>query len=72
MIKLIAYPAGLGFFSPSSFCVKAAYLLQLSSKEWEREDLSDPCKMPQGKLPAIRVGGVSVRGRGVISALSTV
>ena len=57
MIKLIVFPAGLGLYCPSPFCIKAAYLLQMSGFEWQREDLEDPRKMPMGKLPAMRVDG---------------
>jgi len=54
MIKLLTYPQAFGLFSSSPFCVKAAYLLQMSGREWMREDMFDPRKMPFGKLPAIR------------------
>ncbi|MEM9549579.1 MAG: glutathione S-transferase family protein [Pseudomonadota bacterium] len=57
MIHLVTYPASLGVFSPSPFCVKAAFLLQLSGQDWQREDQHDPRKMPHGKLPCIRVDG---------------
>lgn len=57
MMQLITYPAAGGLFAPSPFCVKAAYLLNLSGQAWEREDLSDPRKMPFGKLPVLRADG---------------
>lgn len=57
MIKLLTYPSIFGQFSGSPFCVKAAWLLNLSGQAWQREDMADPRKMPHGKLPAIRWDG---------------
>lgn len=57
MLKLITYPPAYGLFAPSPFCVKAAYLLNMSGQDWEREDLADPRKMPFGKLPVLRAEG---------------
>ncbi|MFK7761946.1 MAG: Tom37 metaxin N-terminal-like domain-containing protein [Roseobacter sp.] len=57
MIKLLTFPPAFGLFASSPFCVKAAYLLNLTGLEWEREDVLDPRKTPHGKLPVIRVGG---------------
>jgi len=57
MITLITYPAGFGQFSLSPFCVKAGYLLAMSGQSWQREDSSDPRRMPHAKLPVIRTGG---------------
>lgn len=54
MLTLLTYPAAFGLFSGSPFCVKAAYLLQLSGHRWKRHDLLDPRKMPHGKLPVLR------------------
>ncbi|ABG29911.1 Glutathione S-transferase [Roseobacter denitrificans OCh 114] len=56
MIKLLTFPPAFGLFAASPFCVKAAYLLNMSGQKWEREDMLDPRKMPYGKLPAIRAG----------------
>jgi len=56
-MQLITYPQAHGLFAPSPFCVKAAYLLNLSGQEWTREDLNDPRKMPFGKLPVLRADG---------------
>ncbi|GIT86516.1 glutathione S-transferase [Roseobacter sp. OBYS 0001] len=56
MIKLLTFPPAFGLFAASPFCVKAAYLLNMSGQKWEREDILDPRKMPYGKLPAIRAG----------------
>lgn len=55
MITLYTFAAGFGQFSYSPFCTKAAWLLNLSNVEWQRTDLSDPRKMPLGKLPAIGI-----------------
>lgn len=57
MITLLTYPPAFGEFAASPFCVKAAWLLNLSGQAWQREDLQDPRKMPHQKLPAIRVDG---------------
>ena len=50
MLTLVTYPAGLGAFSLSPFCVKAALLLQTSGQPWQRRDSVDPRKTPHGKL----------------------
>jgi glutathione S-transferase len=57
MIKLLTYQKGYGQFSLSPFCVKAALLLKASGLDWERQDLPDPRKMPNAKLPCIDVAG---------------
>lgn len=57
MIQLITYPPAFGLFASSPFCVKVAYLLNMAGLEWERVDLTDPRKMPFGKLPVIRDEG---------------
>lgn len=54
MLTLLTYPAGFGQFSLSPFCVKSAYLLQISGQKWQREDLKDPRKMPHQKLPVLK------------------
>lgn len=54
MITLLTFPAAFGQFSSSPFCVKAAYLLNMSGQMWQREDTLDPRKMPFSKLPVIR------------------
>lgn len=54
MLTLLTYPAAFDQFSLSPFCVKAAYLLQLSGHPWRREDLKDPRKMPHQKLPVLK------------------
>ena len=53
MITLYTYRAGFGQFSFSPFCTKAAWLLNMAGKTWQRSDMDDPRKMPHGKLPAI-------------------
>lgn len=55
MITLHTFAAGFGQFSYSPFCTKAAWLLNLSGVDWRRQDMQDPRKMPQGKLPVIRL-----------------
>ena len=54
MITLVTYPAMGLAFSLSPFCCKAAMMLDYAGVDWQREDTSDPRKMPQAKLPAIR------------------
>ncbi len=54
MLTLLTYPSAFGLFSASPFCVKAAYMLQLSGQRWQRSDLLDPRKMPHRKLPVLR------------------
>lgn len=56
MITLITYRAGFGQPSFSPFCVKAMWLLQAAGVAWERKDSDDPRKMPNAKLPVIKVG----------------
>ncbi len=56
MLTLLTYPAGFGQFSLSPFCVKAAYLLQMSGRAWTRRDLKDPRDMPHQKLPVLNTG----------------
>jgi glutathione S-transferase len=57
MMQLLTYPPAFGLFAPSPFCVKAAYLLNMSGVAWEREDTPDPRKAPFGKLPVLRDQG---------------
>lgn len=57
MIALLTFPTGYDQFSLSPFCVKAAYLLEMSGQSWQREDLNDPRKMPHAKLPVLRADG---------------
>lgn len=57
MIQLLTFPPAFGLFASSPFCVKAAYLLNMAGVPWEREDKTDPRKMPHGKLPVIRAEG---------------
>lgn len=57
MITLLTFRPAFGQFAASPFCVKAAWLLNLSGQKWTREDHDDPRRMPHQKLPAIRVGG---------------
>lgn len=54
MLTLLTYPRNGTVFSLSPFCVKAALLLSYAQKTWKREDLNDPRKMPQRKLPVLR------------------
>tara|TARA_R110002049_G_scaffold44333_5_gene130142 strand:+ start:199988 stop:200716 length:729 start_codon:yes stop_codon:yes gene_type:complete len=57
MITLFTYAPAFGEFSASPFCVKAAWLLNLSGLPWQRKDTNDPRSFPNQKLPAIGVDG---------------
>lgn len=54
MLTLLTFRADFDQFSLSAFCVKAAYLLQMSGQPWQRQDLSDARKMPHNKLPVLK------------------
>lgn len=54
MLTLLTYPRNGSVFSLSPFCVKAALLLTYAGQSWQRQDLNDPRKMPQRKLPVLR------------------
>ncbi|GAA6161769.1 glutathione S-transferase family protein [Ruegeria sp. HU-ET01832] len=54
MLTLLTFPAAFGQFSASPFCVKTAYMLQLSGQSWQRSDMLNPSKMPYQKLPVLR------------------
>ncbi|AAV96712.1 glutathione S-transferase family protein [Ruegeria pomeroyi] len=54
MLTLITFPKAFGLYSASPFCVKAAYLLTLAGEPWQRQDQTDPRRMPHGKLPVLR------------------
>lgn len=56
MITLITFAPAFDQISASPFCVKAAWLLNMSGLPWQREDRMDPRQMPKQKLPVIRVG----------------
>ena len=61
MITLITFAPAFGQISASPFCVKAAWMLNMSGLQWQREDSMDPRKMPKQKLPVIRVGQTLVQ-----------
>lgn len=68
MIDLLTYPKAFGLFSSSPYCVKAAYLLNMSGLAWQRKDMIDPRRMPYGKLPAIRAEGQIIADSDAIRA----
>ncbi|MBM1555240.1 glutathione S-transferase family protein [Sulfitobacter mediterraneus] len=57
MITLYTYKPAFGEPAASPFCTKAIWLLNMSGQDWQREDLADPRKMPNQKLPAIQTDG---------------
>ncbi|MGR3678996.1 MAG: glutathione S-transferase family protein [Paracoccaceae bacterium] len=54
MLTLLTYPGGPNSFSLSPFCVKSAMLLSYAGVPWQREDLTDPRKMPHQELPVLK------------------
>ena len=56
MITLYNLPPGWGAPSLSPFCIKAIYMLNAAGVDYEIEDVDDPRRFPQGKLPAIKAG----------------
>ncbi len=56
MLKLIAFPPAFAEPSASAFCVKAMCFLKMSGVTWEPEYTGDPRKLPNAKLPVLRVG----------------
>lgn len=51
MITLLTFPAGLHEPSLSPFCAKMIYLLNMSGQAWTHKTVSNPSRMPHGKLP---------------------
>ncbi|MBE1285475.1 MAG: glutathione S-transferase family protein [Rhodobacteraceae bacterium] len=66
MLTLLTYPGNAQTFSLSPFCVKAAMLLQRSGLPWKRQDLTDPRKMPNQKLPVLKTPERLIPDSGVI------
>lgn len=54
MLTLYTFPPAFGQPSGSGFSTKAMYLLHMSGLPWQRENVDDPRKFPNGKLPALR------------------
>ncbi|UWR22395.1 glutathione S-transferase family protein [Sulfitobacter sp. S190] len=57
MLTLLTFGPAFGEISASPFSIKAIWLLNLSGQPWQRRVLTDPRKMPKGKLPALEVDG---------------
>jgi len=57
MITLLTFRPAFGQPAASPFCVKAIGMLNIAGVAWQREDMDDPRKMPNQKLPVIRVNG---------------
>lgn len=54
MLTLLTFGPSFEMPSHSPFCVKAMALLHLSGRDWQPKYLSDPRKMPLGRLPVLR------------------
>jgi glutathione S-transferase len=66
MITLVTFPAHFGSQSTSPFCIKAIYLLNMASVDWQRKDELDPRKYPKAKLPALTVNSQTIGGSDII------
>ncbi|SHK21340.1 Glutathione S-transferase [Shimia gijangensis] len=56
MLTLITFPGGFGQPSHSPFCVKVMGLLRLAERGWRPKYVSNPAKMPLGRLPVLKTG----------------
>lgn len=54
MLTLITFPGGFDQPSHSPFCVKTMGLLRLAGRDWVPEYVSNPAKMPLGRLPVLK------------------
>ncbi len=54
MLTLITFPGGFDQPSHSPFCAKVMGLLRLAGREWQPEYVSNPGKMPLGRLPVLK------------------
>lgn len=54
MLTLYTIAPAFGQASGSAFSIKAMYLLNMSGLPWQRENVADPRKYPNGKLPALQ------------------
>lgn len=54
MLTLLTFGPSFEMPSHSPFCVKAMALLNLSGRDWQPKYLSDPRKMPLGRLPVLK------------------
>lgn len=56
MITLLTFAGDATHPSHSPFCVKVMCLLTLAGVEWTRQDIANPSKMPNSRLPVINTG----------------
>jgi len=56
MLTLLTFPGNSEQPSFSPFCLKAMCLLHMSGQAWQPEYMSNPAKMPYGRLPVLRTG----------------
>lgn len=54
MLTLLTFPPSFDTPSHSPFCTKAIALLHLSGEAWQPKYLTNPTKMPLGRLPVLR------------------
>ena len=55
MLTLLTLPAGPGVPSLSPFGVKAMLILDLAGLDWRVESVSNPARLPLGRVPALRL-----------------
>lgn len=60
MVKLFAYPRGVGMPNASPFCMKLETWLRMNAIEYAFVPMLDPRKAPMGKLPMIEHAGNQV------------
>ncbi|MCC2113382.1 MAG: glutathione S-transferase family protein [Hyphomicrobiales bacterium] len=65
MLTLGVFPAAMGVRNPSSFCLKAEVLLDMSGLDY-RIAIMDPRKAPKGKLPVLVDGDETIADSGFI------
>lgn len=68
MITLLTFPAGLHEPSLSPFCSKTIHLLNMSGQPWQRKDVSNPSRMPHGKLPVLQWNNETIADSHLIQA----
>lgn len=54
MLTLLTFPGGFDQPRHSPFCVKVMGLLRLAGRDWQPKFVSNPAKMPLGRLPVLK------------------
>ncbi|WP_397541705.1 Tom37 metaxin N-terminal-like domain-containing protein [Roseovarius salis] len=68
MLTLLTFPGHGRFPSLSPFCLKAMCLLEMSGQVWVPSYVSDPSKMPCGRLPVLRTSEALIPDSDAIQA----